>query len=326
MRQSLNAYALLCKLDWCTMHAKTSLPRSIMSFLSSIQARIEAIEQNSALHETAQFRERTDVLDAMEQILDTIAVLAAAHPRDAHVSALRARAIMLHTILENKNAQFFGHLRTQIAAGNQDHNALLQTFLRHSSPHQNNDFVYDSLDVLVNGIVRAGSPPEVPMALEAEMVGYQPTPARLIVELVQRAQLDRTDVFYDIGSGLGQVAIVAALLSGAHAVGIEIDAGSCAYARRCAAMLGLDQVAFRNEDARTATFLDGTVFYLYTPFHGTILQTVLDRLRNEANQRPIRICAYGSCTETVGQQPWLTLMNHDFLPHSAITVFHSSAH
>lgn len=290
----------------------------------NIQACIEAMEQNTALHEAEQFRERADLLDAMElQVFDALAALAAAQPYDAHISALHARALVLQNTLAGENEQFCDRLRAHIAAGSYDHGALLQMFIRNSSPHPNDDLLYDSLDTLVNGIMRAESPPEVGATLAPEMVGYQPTPARLIVELVQRAQLNHTDVLYDIGSGLGHVALVVALLSGARTVGIEVDAGYCAYARRCAALLHLDQVEFRNEDARIANFSDGTLFYLYTPFHGTMLQAVLDRLRNEAEQRPIRICAYGPCATTIAQQSWL-IPNHDSIRSSMLSFFHSA--
>jgi len=294
-----------------------------MSIIANIQARIEAIEGNTALDNEEHFRERADLLDAMElHVFDTLAALAAAQPHDSHICNLYARTLVLQNTLVGQNEQFCERLRTHIAAGNYDCNVLLHTFMRNTSPHPNDDLVYDGLDALINTVVRAEAPPEEPAALASEMVFYQPTPARLIVELVQRAQLSCADVFYDIGSGLGQVAIVVSLLSGARAIGIEVDASSCAYARRCATALNLQTVEFRNEDARTAMFSDGTLFYLYTPFSGTMLQTVLDQLRDEAEQRPIRICTYGPCTAPVAQQPWL--IAHDPIRSSTLTFFHST--
>jgi hypothetical protein len=47
------------------------------------------------------------------------------------------------------------------------------------------------------------------------------------------------------------------------------------------------------------------VFYLYTPFSGTILRAVLDSLRREAASRPIRICTFGPCTPTIAEEQWL---------------------
>lgn len=296
-----------------------------MPSIANIQSTLEAIEQNTLLWDEAQFAARTDMLHMMEgQLLDALDALAAAQPHDPQITALHARAHALYAAFTRINEQMFQRLRTQIAAGNCDHATLWQTFLRNSAPHPTDDLQYDSLDVLVNGIVRAEAPPEEPAALEAEMVGYQPTPMRLVLDMVQRAQLGSGDVFYDLGSGLGHVPIVVSLLSGARAVGIEVDPGLCAYARRCATALSVNTVEFRNEDARTAAFAGGTVFFLYTPFRGTMLRTVLDRLHMEAEQRPIRICTYGPCTATVAQQRWLASTDHDPAAHTAIVLFESN--
>ncbi len=110
----------------------------------------------------------------------------------------------------------------------------------------------------------------------------------------------------DIGAGLGQVALVVALLSGARAVGIEIEPAYVAVARRSAELLGRLRVSFRAEDALSADLGAGTVFYMYTPLVGDLLGQMLGRLRREAAARPIRICAYGPCVSKVAAQEWLT--------------------
>ncbi|HEY6941484.1 MAG TPA: hypothetical protein VI238_08445 [Dokdonella sp.] len=69
--------------------------------------------------------------------------------------------------------------------------------------------------------------------------------------------------------------------------------------------LKLDRVAFFEQDARVADLSTGTVFYLYTPFGGPILRAVLDALRAQASQRPIRVCSYGPCTSAIGGEAWL---------------------
>jgi hypothetical protein len=65
-------------------------------------------------------------------------------------------------------------------------------------------------------------------------------------------------------------------------------------------------VRFIRGDARAADFSDGTVFYLYTPFIGTILRDVLNSLRQEADRREIRICTFGPCTRVVAEERWLS--------------------
>jgi hypothetical protein len=64
-------------------------------------------------------------------------------------------------------------------------------------------------------------------------------------------------------------------------------------------------VTFIQQDARAADFSSGTIFYLYTPFVGTILSAVLDSLRRETAGREIRVCTYGPCTPTVAKERWL---------------------
>jgi hypothetical protein len=64
-------------------------------------------------------------------------------------------------------------------------------------------------------------------------------------------------------------------------------------------------VTFHNVDAREANYTDGTFFFLYTPFTGRLLQTVLARLETEARTRPITIATYGACSRDVAQQTWL---------------------
>jgi SAM-dependent methyltransferase len=137
------------------------------------------------------------------------------------------------------------------------------------------------------------------------MVSYQQTPARIIFELVEKAHLTGEDVFYDLGSGLGQVPTLVHLLTGATAKGIEFEPAYCNYARVCAVGLNLSGVEFINADARTADYSEGTVFFMYTPFEGSILQEVLEKLRGESGRRRIRLFTYGPCTPQVSRQRWL---------------------
>jgi SAM-dependent methyltransferase len=131
---------------------------------------------------------------------------------------------------------------------------------------------------------------------------YQPTPARIVLELAEKADFQPHDVFYDIGSGLGQVAILVHLLSQVWAKGVEFEPAYCDYARRCARELNLSQVAFINADARAADYSDGTAFFLYTPFEGKMLERVLEKIKDESVGRDIRLYTYGPCTLQVARQ------------------------
>lgn len=93
------------------------------------------------------------------------------------------------------------------------------------------------------------------------MVFYQKTPGRVIFELAEKCRFTEDDVFFDLGSGLRQVAILVHLLTGMAAKGIEFEPAFCNYARVFAAALNLTGVTFINIDARDADYSTGTVFF-----------------------------------------------------------------
>jgi hypothetical protein len=192
-----------------------------------------------------------------------------------------------------------------------------------SSSRPQDEIGYDSLDMFINGLLLIQAVPTETKAREPEMVSYQQTPARIIFELVEKAHLTGEDVFYDLGSGLGQVPILVNLLSGATARGVEFEPAYCDYARVCAADLNLSGVAFINADARTADYSEGTVFFMYTPFEGSVLQEVLEKLRGESQKRRIRLFTYGPCTPQVSRQKWLKWVDQNEAHLYKLGVFRS---
>jgi hypothetical protein len=83
----------------------------------------------------------------------------------------------------------------------------------------------------------------------------------------------------------------------------------------------VNNVRFIQGDARAADLSDGTVFYLYTPFTGTILRDVLNSLRHEAASREIRICTFGPCTRVVAEEQWLSAIGP--LETARVAIFRS---
>jgi len=110
-----------------------------------------------------------------------------------------------------------------------------------------------------------------------------------------------------LGSGLGQVAIVVNLLTGAKTIGVEFEPAFCDYAKDCADAFNLSGVTFINVDARKADYSEGTIFFMYTPFRGEMLQEVLAILKKESLSRKIKIITYGPCTADVALQSWLDI-------------------
>ena len=111
------------------------------------------------------------------------------------------------------------------------------------------------------------------------------------------------------------------LLSEAQAKGIEFEPAYCDYARQCAKELNLSRVEFTNADAREVDYSDGTVFFMYTPFEGRLLQEVLEKLKGESRRRKIRVCTYGPCTLQVSRQGWLKRVDQNGNSVDKLTVF-----
>lgn len=129
-------------------------------------------------------------------------------------------------------------------------------------------------------------------ALPRGCVPYLPAPVDKLLEIADHAAVRADDVFVDIGSGLGRAALVMHFLTGAGAVGLEIQPALALAARDLTARLGADRVATVEGDAaHTAGHVSaGTVFFLYCPFGGSRLAQLLAALEAVARTRPIRVC------------------------------------
>ncbi len=275
--------------------------------IEEIQSLLNAIEQHDVLLERTRFAERIDALETLEfQILDRIENVMYVHGYQTELAMLYRRAAQRWQRLTAINEQLFQSLRDEMAGSLNPTATLHRQISLYAGSGTRRDAVgYDDLDVLINGLFGIDTEPEETRPLKPGMIGYQATPARFILELVERHPLGPDDVFYDLGSGVGRVALLVGLLTPAQVRGIEYDPGHCAYARQCAQRLPVPRVRFINADAREADLSDGTVFFMYTPFRGDLLQAVLKRLKCDAQRRPITIATYGPCTLDVAQLDWL---------------------
>jgi hypothetical protein len=155
--------------------------------------------------------------------------------------------------------------------------------------------------------------------LDADLIDYIPSGIAPIVRVVLDVPVAPEDVFVDLGAGLGKVAMVVHLLSGARTRGIELQADLVAGARTSAADLGLPHVSFELSDARDADLSDATVVFLYLPFTGATLSTVMQRLRAVAERRAIVLCTLGLdlrgfdwLTVRQTQEFWLSIYDSRF--------------
>jgi hypothetical protein len=142
-------------------------------------------------------------------------------------------------------------------------------------------------------------------ALPAGGVPYLPCSVEVLLRVVDEAPVRSTDVFVDVGAGPGRAIALVHLLTGAGAVGIEVQPELVRAAHSLTARLGLSRVSCIEGDAATvAGFLvTGSVFFFYCPFSGARLAKVVDDLEPIARARPLRIC----CVDLpLPPRAWLT--------------------
>ena len=292
--------------------------------LQELQAELADYLSDDALLADANLLRRAEALDFITFLQD---VLRVERQRTPVVQTLHQQAMQLQAQLTAVNIRLFQQMRTAVQRG-----TLTSVTLRHylnqltdyRPDHPDRVYMsYDGLDVLVDGLFQLKSAPAAILATTVEMVHCEETPARVLLDLVDHAPLTPADVFYDLGSGLGQVVLLVHLLTGVRAKGVEIDPAFSAFAQQQAQSLGLTDVAFINSDARTADYSDGTLFFMFTPFLGQLLQAVLSRLQQEAQQRPIRLCTFGSCSPRVADQPWLRPVTPDARHEYKLVIFES---
>jgi precorrin-6B methylase 2 len=273
---------------------------TVTNDLNNLLAHLEA---EPSLFEPEQLRKRLEILDALDAHFENV-------DEESHLAAIDhtrilARANLLHDKLESANAVIYNAIRDQVLQGASP--SRLRQWIERCSDNGKTQpgLGYDHLDEMISGILQASEPEIEPLPHLPEMVFYQPTPARHILQLIRLSALSASDTLIDLGSGLGHVPILASILTGAQCIGIEAEQAYVASARECAQSLHLKRVAFVHQNATEANLAGGTVFYVYTPFIGGTLKTVLQKLQKESGERLITICTLGPCTATVAMEPWL---------------------
>jgi SAM-dependent methyltransferase len=160
-------------------------------------------------------------------------------------------------------------------------------------------------------------------ALPPGCVPYLPCAVDTLLRMVDQAQLRDSDVFVDVGSGVGRAAALVHLLTGASAIGIEIQPALAHMARELAARLLLaDRVPCIEGDAADLTrfMMIGSVFFFYCPFSGERLAKVLDDLEAIARTRMLRVC---SVDLPLPSREWLV---RDAEPSGELAIYRSTSH
>jgi predicted RNA methylase len=272
------------------------------------------------LDQPSRLRQRIEVLDRLEAYYFRTTMPPLVLDHSEAVICRRAREIQAK--LEAANSAVYAAMRSDIREGCGA--SSLRKWLPGLAAIESVQCEgYDFLDELIIGILQFEEPDAAILQPAAEMVFYQPTPARHIFDLLERTALTQEDVLVDIGSGLGHVPMLTSICTKAHSVGIELEPAYVDCAQHAAESLNLSRVTFTQQDARSADYSNGTVFYMYTPFTGTMLRATLELLRQQANSRSIRICTFGPCTSAIAAEDWVDAIGH--VRPDRISIFRSRA-
>jgi hypothetical protein len=264
---------------------------------------LACIEQDYTLFEEAAFARRAEALDDLEfLVLDNIAYKLQHGAVQTELYTLQQRALHMQQQLAAIDDRIFAQLRADIRAGSCTGQVLRARLAQLTGDGEQARGGYDVLDLVVHRLLHVDQELDEAELPETEMIAYQPTPARVVFQLAE--QLKPQDTFVDIGAGLGHVPILVNLLTGIPSTGIELLKPHCGYARACAASLEIDTVTIVQADARDADYAKGSVFFLYTPFVGSILTSVLAKLKVGTQGRVIRLFSYGPCTRLIAQHGW----------------------
>ncbi len=201
-----------------------------------IEADLTRLEAQDALSAEMNYVERMQAIEFVQvHIVERIEITLAHDGESQSLLELKARAESLTGRLEAVDERLFRRLRADIASGRVDRAGLmswLDNCSRSIQTESRSNVGYDARDEFVSSLIRTSIQPRETIRKEPEMISYQPTPVRIVTRLIEIANISESDVFCDVGAGLGQVTILVNLLTGARAIGIEIEERYCEIAAK----------------------------------------------------------------------------------------------
>lgn len=175
----------------------------------------------------------------------------------------------------------------------------------HSNNRTDFNFQYDDADHFFDALLDYSPPRFTRTEVGAEGLFYQPTPITLVRNWLKEIPPSHSDTIFELGCGTGRAAFAMALLSEASIVGVEISSTLCRVARKLAELNKISRFCLIENDVRNVDFSGGTIFYLFNPFKGELLDIVIDKIRVVAEKRPITVVAMGDCRASLETRGWL---------------------
>lgn len=113
----------------------------------------------------------------------------------------------------------------------------------------------DKIDLYLGSHGRTGA---------VDLAPFVATPMSVVNKMLRLAQIDESDVVYDLGCGDGRILMTAAKKYGARGVGIELDPQLIRRCRMAAMKAGVQHLLrFRMEDATKTDISEATLVSLY---------------------------------------------------------------
>ncbi len=281
---------------------------------------LNELKANPLLFEKSEFNARKEAL----QFIKLICKLFQSSEKIQDLSDLYRDSLQFKEKLIKYDLYLIQQYQSHIIAGvrGEDLRSLLSPYTTHIAKKNFQDhYGYESLDVLLDGILTPSPLPESTLVPLSGMVRYQPSPASVIFDLLDQINTQIDDIFIDLGSGFGKVVALVYLLAGIKSIGVEIDPTYTDFAKNRATRLGLSNVNYFNTDVRDLDYSIGTIYYLFNPFGGKIFDTVFENLRQEAKNRKIFICSYGACTNYISMLPWLRIRDQKLNNEYKLAIF-----
>ncbi len=175
-----------------------------------------------------------------------------------------------------------------------------------SSSRLSDDLINAFLGFEINAAEKTVTPLGLERQFGLEQYTYEATPYDYIRWIIKTLDPTKKDVFYDLGAGYGQVVFYTALTTPATSKGIELVPERVKQATTIKERFNITNASFEQGNVLESNYSDGTIFFLFNPFHTQTFRAVLSKLRQIAQHHHIKIVGWGGGRiDLLASEPWL---------------------